>query len=793
VLALVLASSLLSHVLDAQDGFDFPPAPVVVRKPLHGADSLRAVRLAAVGRAWIAARFFHPWLAGDEIDWDSALVRALPGIRGATTRAEYARAVQSLFATLGDPFTRVVARDRTSLPTAAAAGTMTGDLAQTLEDSTLLVSVRNPDQILDFDRFAARIRALRPRLLAAHRVVVDLRVVPESQHPDMLSYGVNDLGLGALFISSPLRPPAERLREWIGYPPDAPGAAESYNAGWRIVEDRLLQPLPAAQAKRVAFVVNARTQLPPLAAAMRDAGEAIVVSEGSAHVAGMVVTTQLALDDSSLLELRTSEPLWSDGRVGFLPDTVVADVSDRRDEALDVALRWVRDTAILPPLPLPRATLVAAAPRARAYPGMRSPSLDWRLLAAYRIWGTMEYFHAYRHLYDDDWYAVLEHMIPRFERATDSMSYGWAVAEMVHHVHDSHAAVVGSAPRVAEGSARPAIRTRLLGDTLVITSVVVDSVARQAGLHAGDVITSVDGISPRAYVNRMAHTLASSTPWTRDRDLGSRILQGANGSRVTLDVHGADGRSRELTLTRTDAYAPLVNAPPRSGPVWRSLAPGIGYIDLDRATPQQADSALDALAGARVIVFDMRGYPDGTLWSMAPRLGNRPQFQVGWFGEPRPSQPRHRPEDGLSGDASLSETELATFVQTLPGGAGNRRAWRGNAIVLIDETTQSQAEHTTLGIAAALPGTRIVGSPSAGANGDVSNFVLPGGIIVYFSGHDVRWPDGRQLQRVGIKPDLAVRPTVHGIRAGVDEVLQAAVALAQRSLSSNGRPATGTH
>ena len=134
---------------------------------------------------------------------------------------------------------------------------MSGDLARTLEDSTLLVSIRNPDQILDFDQFATRVRLLAPRLLAAHRVVVDLRMVPETQHPEMLSFGIYDLGHGALLVSSPIRPPAERLREWIGYPPDAHGAAESYHAGWRIVEDRLLEPLPYAQPKRVAFVVNA--------------------------------------------------------------------------------------------------------------------------------------------------------------------------------------------------------------------------------------------------------------------------------------------------------------------------------------------------------------------------------------------------------------------------------------------------------------------------------------------------------------------------------------------------------
>jgi hypothetical protein len=65
---------------------------------------------------------------------------------------------------------------------------------------------------------------------------------------------------------------------------------------------------------------------------------------------------------------------------------------------------------------------------------------------------------------------------------------------------------------------------------------------------------------------------------------------------------------------------------------------------------------------------------------------------------------------------------------------------------------------------------------TAGANGDVTNFPLPGGFTVGFTGHDVRHADDRQLQRIGLVPDIRVEPTVKGIREGKDEVLARAVA-----------------
>jgi C-terminal processing protease CtpA/Prc len=62
-----------------------------------------------------------------------------------------------------------------------------------------------------------------------------------------------------------------------------------------------------------------------------------------------------------------------------------------------------------------------------------------------------------------------------------------------------------------------------------------------------------------------------------------------------------------------------------------------------------------------------------------------------------------------------------------------------------------------------------------GANGDVTSVLAPGGVVIRLTGHDVRHADGRQLQRVGLQPHVPVRPTIKGVRAGRDEVLEAAL------------------
>jgi len=67
------------------------------------------------------------------------------------------------------------------------------------------------------------------------------------------------------------------------------------------------------------------------------------------------------------------------------------------------------------------------------------------------------------------------------------------------------------------------------------------------------------------------------------------------------------------------------------------------------------------------------------------------------------------------------------------------------------------------------------GSTTAGADGNVSPLALPGGLRTMISGVGVFYPNKAPTQRIGIVPNVEVRPTIAGIRAGRDEVLEEAL------------------
>ena len=95
----------------------------------------------------------------------------------------------------------------------------------------------------------------------------------------------------------------------------------------------------------------------------------------------------------------------------------------------------------------------------------------------------------------------------------------------------------------------------------------------------------------------------------------------------------------------------------------------------------------------------------------------------------------------------------------------------GKVVILVDEVSQSQAEYTAMAFRAS-PHAIVVGSTTAGADGNVSEFAFPGGLHTMISGIGVFYPDKKPTQQIGIVPDKVVYPTIEGIRDGRDEVLE---------------------
>src|SRR6266849_6595729 len=70
-------------------------------------ESLQIQRLIHLCKLWGTVRYLHPYLFYKDIDWDAALVAAIPKVSAAKTTDEYATALRDLLAVLHDPVTQI--------------------------------------------------------------------------------------------------------------------------------------------------------------------------------------------------------------------------------------------------------------------------------------------------------------------------------------------------------------------------------------------------------------------------------------------------------------------------------------------------------------------------------------------------------------------------------------------------------------------------------------------------------------------------------------------------------------
>ena len=158
------------------------------------------------------------------------------------------------------------------------------------------------------------------------------------------------------------------------------------------------------------------------------------------------------------------------------------------------------------------------------------------------------------------------------------------------------------------------------------------------------------------------------------------------------------------------------------------------------------------------IVIDIRNYPS----TFVP-------FALGSFFISSPTPFVKFTGGNVANPGEFTFTEPITIQNT-------DQTYKGKLIVIVNELSQSQAEYTAMAFRAG-DNTTVIGSTTAGADGDVSSIMLPGGLRTMISGIGVYYPDGGQTQRIGIVPDIEVKPTVQGIKEGRDEVLEKAIEL----------------
>lgn len=390
------------------------------------------------------------------------------------------------------------------------------------------------------------------------------------------------------------------------------------------------------------------------------------------------------------------------------------------------------------------------------YANVNLPDFGFQLLAVYRFWNIFEYWSPYRDMIGRDWTSVLAEFIPRVATAQNAESYKRELLALIATANDGHANLWGSLDvRPPTGKCSLPITVRFVEGEPAVTANIAAGSSDVASVKVGDVITSLDDVPVAKLISEWRPYYAASNDSARDRAVAASMTRGSCGP-MHIGVR-RDNKIVNLSLTRQSPP----EAPPTThdlpGLTFRLLSKDVAYLKLSSVKIADCAGYIQQAAGTKGLIIDIRNYPsEFVVFSLGSHLVRAPTA-FARFTDMDPANP-----------GAFHWSHEPTSIEPAEPHYG------GKVVILVDESSMSQAEFTAMAFRSA-PGAIVVGSTTAGADGNVSPFPLPGGIRTMISGISVFYPDKSPTQRIGIVPNVEVRPTLAGISAGRDEVLEEAI------------------
>jgi C-terminal processing protease CtpA/Prc len=388
-----------------------------------------------------------------------------------------------------------------------------------------------------------------------------------------------------------------------------------------------------------------------------------------------------------------------------------------------------------------------------AYAEMPYPDAGFRLLALYRYWNMIHYFNPTKYLTDKDWNNLLKEYIPLFVNANNELNYELTTTQIIGEVCDSHAGLWGDKMDLFRGNMTAPFRVQFIENQLVVMEYYSPNLKNPNGPEIGDIITHINGKPVEVIVDSIKKYYPASNEAGRMRGIAPDLLRSDNSAIHISFISSGQIKQKDIPLYERSRFYMYKKDNVKC---YKLLDGNIGYITLESIKDEDVADIKKIFKNTRGIIIDIRCYPSANvLYSLGSYFVSSPtpfvKFTKG--NSNNPGEFTFSP-----GDEIPESTEH----------------YQGKLIVIVNETTQSAAEFEAMAFKAG-DNTTVIGSQTAGADGNVSEIVLPGGLKTWISGIGIYYPDGRETQRIGIVPDIEVKPTIKGIREGRDEVLEKAI------------------
>lgn len=383
------------------------------------------------------------------------------------------------------------------------------------------------------------------------------------------------------------------------------------------------------------------------------------------------------------------------------------------------------------------------------------PSSELRLICLFRYWNVINYFFPYKYLTDENWNNVLKEMIPKFRYAQDTIEYFRTMRELTVKINDGHATLFINRPiKFVMATKRPPFETRIIESKAFINSIYNDSLAHIDDIRFGDIILKAGNKTISEIVREKTKYYEAANEDAMLYYIGNLLF---NGSSDTLQItYEREGIVSTKVIHRYFEYDVKYKRKQENPPLSKIIDGEVGYINLRMLEEKEVKKVITPLLSCKGIIFDLRDYPNITYEKVSRYLN-------------KVSIPFAKCTSALINYPGLFRESAQVFT-----GCRKKKYYKGKVAIIVNEHTISRGEFVTMALMAS-PNAKVIGNNTAGSDGNVSELYLPGEYLTKFSGIGVYFPDGQETQRIGIVPDIKIKPTINGVRNKEDELLNRAI------------------
>jgi C-terminal processing protease CtpA/Prc len=373
-----------------------------------------------------------------------------------------------------------------------------------------------------------------------------------------------------------------------------------------------------------------------------------------------------------------------------------------------------------------------------------------RLAAIIIAWNVMKHFYPYFDVVDVNWEKELPKTLQKVLDADSVEEFKRIFDRLIAQLQDGHAA--------ASYRKRKTEAWLPLAFDWVEQQVVITTSDGVPNVHPGDIIINIDGVEAKKVISNLELLISGSPQWKRRKAL-EKLGAGNTGSFANLEIKRGK-KIFNIKLARNSTF-PVFEKNNHTN--IEELTNNIYYVNLTRLSIKEYNDHVKLLANARGVIFDMRGYPNNH--NIIKHLIDSPVKSAKW-NVPHIIYPD---QEKVVGFGTSGRWNLRPEMPCI----------NGHAVFLIDARAISYAE-SVMGIVEHYKLGEIVGSPTAGANGNVNSVNLPGMLSVRWTGMKVLKHDDSQHHLIGILPTVHMERTIKGVTEGWDEFLEKAILLIEK-------------